>query len=363
MDKLLSIIIPSYNMEKYLDRCVGSLIVDDAAMLQQLDIIVVNDGSKDHTSEIGHAWERKYPGIVRVIDKANGNYGSCVNEALKDLRGKYVKILDADDSVETSNLVAFLTFLDRVSADLVLTKTVNVIETTGEVHGVDSYGFEPEKVVGINSALERCPYFNMNTIAYRADVFNRFSYCQTEGVSYTDTQWSIVPLVAVDSVIYLPLEVYRYTMAREGQTMEASTIAKNFWMMGECALGCVRIYAGIRQALDAAKRALMDSRVLGFAAMPYYKVYQRSGGLRNNINLDDYDARLLKLSSEIYGLVAEYRSGRVLKFKAAALWRKRTPMSRFALLLFAAVNSQGWIGGRVIQRLMRAIRGARKCKG
>ena len=75
MKKLLSIIVPSYNMGAYLPKCLGSLIIEDKELLQKLDIIVVNDGSKDRTSEIANEFEAKYPGVFRVIDKANGHYG------------------------------------------------------------------------------------------------------------------------------------------------------------------------------------------------------------------------------------------------------------------------------------------------
>ena len=80
-EKLLSVIIPSYNMEAYLPKCLGSLLIDDKELLQRLDVIVVNDGSKDRTSKIAHDFEVKYLGVFRVIDKENGNYGSCINAA------------------------------------------------------------------------------------------------------------------------------------------------------------------------------------------------------------------------------------------------------------------------------------------
>ena len=77
-NKILTVIVPSYNMEAYLPKCLGSLIIDDKELLRKLEVIVVNDGSKDRTSEIAHKFETKYPGVFRVIDKKNGHYGSCI---------------------------------------------------------------------------------------------------------------------------------------------------------------------------------------------------------------------------------------------------------------------------------------------
>ena len=107
-DKILSIIVPSYNMEAYLPKCLGSLIIDDKELLQELDVIVVNDGSKDRTSELAHEFAANYPGVFRVIDKPNGHYGSCINAALPLVAGVFVKVLDADDWLDTEVLKSFL---------------------------------------------------------------------------------------------------------------------------------------------------------------------------------------------------------------------------------------------------------------
>lgn len=108
MEKILTIVIPTYNMQDYLRRCLDSLIVPEEQM-QLLEVLVVNDGSKDNSSAIAHEYQDKYPGTFRVIDKENGNYGSCVNRGLKEATGKYIKILDADDWFDTKALTSFVT--------------------------------------------------------------------------------------------------------------------------------------------------------------------------------------------------------------------------------------------------------------
>ena len=107
MIKLLTIVIPTYNMEAYLNRCLDSLLVSDEQM-QLLEVLVINDGSKDNSSAIAHEYEAKYPNTFRVIDKENGNYGSCVNRGLKEASGKYIKVLDADDWFDTTEFEKYL---------------------------------------------------------------------------------------------------------------------------------------------------------------------------------------------------------------------------------------------------------------
>lgn len=98
MDKILTVVIPTYNMERYLRYCLDSLCVGRGS--DALEVLVINDGSTDSSSAIAHEYEQKSPGIFRVIDKENGNYGSCVNRGLTEAKGKYIKILDADDSFD-----------------------------------------------------------------------------------------------------------------------------------------------------------------------------------------------------------------------------------------------------------------------
>lgn len=121
MKKQLTIAIPSYNMEEYLDQCIGSMVNISEAGLKSLEVICVNDGSKDHTSEIAHRYAYKYPDTVRVIDKANGHYGSCVNAALKEATGRYFRTVDADDWVDSEALEILLRELSKIESDCVLT--------------------------------------------------------------------------------------------------------------------------------------------------------------------------------------------------------------------------------------------------
>lgn len=112
-------------MDKYLSKCLDSLLIPS---IDKLDIIVVNDGSKDRSSEIAHSYVEKYPDSIRVIDKENGNYGSCINATLTTIRGKYVKILDADDSFNTTNFEEFIIQISKINADLVLSNYEKVDE-------------------------------------------------------------------------------------------------------------------------------------------------------------------------------------------------------------------------------------------
>ena len=230
MNKILSIIVPSYNMEAYLPKCLGSLVVDDKELLQKLDVIVVNDGSKDRTSEIAHGFEAKYPQTFRVIDKQNGNYGSCINSALPMAIGKYVKILDADDSFNNTALPLFIKYLETTNSDLVVSDFVYVREHE-DGHVKKSFEMLNGLACICDVPIEFCKEVQMQAVAYNRNVFQNLAYKQTEGISYTDQEWMFYPMSNVKTLSYVPLTIYQYLVGREGQTINREALLRNRWMV------------------------------------------------------------------------------------------------------------------------------------
>ena len=91
--KYISFAIPCYNSAAYMERAVESILKGG----EDVEIIIVNDGSKDATSEIAHRYEEQYPGIIKAVDKENGGHGDAVNFGLANASGKYFKVVDSDD--------------------------------------------------------------------------------------------------------------------------------------------------------------------------------------------------------------------------------------------------------------------------
>lgn len=241
MNKILSVIVPSYNMEGYLRQCLESLIVPDSELLQKLDVIVVNDGSKDRTSEIAHSYETKYPGVFRVIDKKNGHYGSCVNAAIPLAYGEYIRLVDADDWVDTENFCRYVNLLTmdtdaggRQQVDLVLTDSLKINEK-GEAFDVATQPFAPWSVFEFKVFAEMCSrgyYPAMTGITYRRSLLGMVSYRQSEGIAYSDGEWIAYPMMGVSTIKYMPLSIYRYRWGREGQSISEVERKKN-WQADE----------------------------------------------------------------------------------------------------------------------------------
>ena len=211
-------------MEAYLAQCVESVLRTPS--LAAVEIVVVNDGSKDKTLRIANQYAERYADTVRVIDKPNGNYGSTINSALPVVRGKYVKILDADDSFDGSRVAEMLAFLRKCEADMVVCPFV---ECKGRKERRVEYNIYSRKVYEYGKLYDAkkifsegaIRFFMMHSLCYRTELLRQMRYRQSEGISYTDQEWVFYPLFKVETITFADIPLYRYNLSREGQTMDA----------------------------------------------------------------------------------------------------------------------------------------------
>lgn len=228
-NKVLSIAVPTYNMEAYLGRCLDSM-VNVNEVVDRLEIIVVNDGSKDRSLGIANTYKKRFPESVIVIDKPNGNYGSCVNAALKVATGKYFRIVDADDWVDSEGLESLINKLKNVDVDIVVTgyKKVFLNGIKDEKH-ISNFPFKNEVLEFESQKLNKADIkdFVMHSLTIRLAHLKDIGYVQTEGISYTDTEYVYYPMISANTIIFLDIILYNYFIGRSGQTVALSSQAKN----------------------------------------------------------------------------------------------------------------------------------------
>lgn len=298
MDKILTIVIPTYNMEKYLRHNLGSLIVPEKEQ-QMLEVLIVNDGSKDSSSAIGHEYQDKYPDVFRVIDKPNGNYGSCVNRGLKEAKGKYIKVLDADDSFDNASLVKYLNQLQSCDADLVITD-YDLVTPEGGLIQHKTYSFESNKVMPIDSicATQEFKAIAMHALTYKTALIRQIDYKQTEGISYTDQEWIFLPMTTMKTVEYMPYILYLYMIGREGQTMDPKVIAKNLGHYYQIINNRLDEMAKRHLKLSDAMTEYTEHKTMLLATFIYRAVIlRRISDLQQLIALDDH---IKAVDSHIY---------------------------------------------------------------
>lgn len=267
MEKLLSIIIPSYNMAQLLPRCLDSLLASGAG--EAFEAIVVNDGSKDDTLEVALSYRDANPDCIRVIDKPNGNYGSTINAALPQARGKYVKILDADDTFLPESLPSFIDALSGTDADMVVTHFTQILpKGVRELARYNLYGKEPYeygKTYSLDQVLSDgyIRFFLMHSLSYKTSLLLDNGYRQTEGCSYTDLEWDTFPLFYAGDIVFFDIDLYQYHLDREGQTMDPKVLSRSLDQLERVTDSILGFYEDYpREKLDPRRKAFFDGYYL-----------------------------------------------------------------------------------------------------
>ena len=230
--KLLSIIIPSYNSEEYLANCLDSLLI---GVNDKIEVIVVNDGSKDRTSEIAHEYAKNFD-FIRVIDKENGGHGSGINVGIKEATGLYFKVLDSDDGLDREGLLNLLSYIEKHHAEANLPDLYladyNSVPPDGKYRltSLKQRAKRINTVISFNEIkkLRVEEYFMMHMTFVKTSVLREYNVKLLEKCFYEDNQFVISALMYCKTICYLDKPIYLYTVGRAGQSVSPEKMSKNY---------------------------------------------------------------------------------------------------------------------------------------
>lgn len=221
MEKVLSFIIPSYNSQGFLDTCIPSFAHQD--VLDELDIIIVNDGSQDDTAAVAEKYCRLYPGSVRLISQENKGHGGALNTGCAAAVGRYLKVIDADDWVLSENLPEFVAFLRNCVSEVVLTHYHMCNISTGEITSWKSFPGAFGRSYTFREIMERWKDFDrvltFHGITYRTDFYREKSITLSEHVFYEDHEFATIPCCYAKDIVPLDLFVYEYRVGDVQQSV------------------------------------------------------------------------------------------------------------------------------------------------
>ena len=221
--KLLSIAVPCYNSAAYMRKCIDSLLPGG----EDVEIIIVNDGSSDSTPDIAEEYRERYPGIIKVVNKENGGHGSAVNAGIEHARGLYFKVVDSDDWVSQS---AYIRILDKIKELLKGGKSIDMF--------ISNYVYEKEgekrkKVMKYTHTLPEEKIFTwkevrhfrvgqyilMHSVIYRTNLLRDCGLKLPEHTFYVDNIFVFNPLPYVKTMYYMNVNFYRYFIGRDDQSV------------------------------------------------------------------------------------------------------------------------------------------------
>lgn len=226
--KILTVAVPVYNTEKYIKRCLESVLIDEISDI--LEVVAVNDGSRDGSLSILNEYKEKYPETLVVIDKENGGHGSAVNAGLKAATGKYFRVLDSDDWVDTASFVRMVKKLENETCDVVITDYSKEFVYNGATEKITWKELEPDRtyVFDDTDLSVLCgEYFVMANSVYKTETLRRSGLSLIEKTFYVDMQYNIVPVPEIETFKYYDLDIYRYFIGRPDQSMNLGNFVKN----------------------------------------------------------------------------------------------------------------------------------------
>lgn len=221
--RLLTITVPSYNSQDYLDRCVETLVRAG----DEVEVLIVNDGSTDRTAEIADGYQAAYPSIVRAIHKPNGGHGSAVMAGLKEARGLFFRVVDSDDWLDAGALKLVLDQLRK------LAKSSDPIDLLLTNYVYDKVGVTHKRVISYENAIptERIvrwedfghfrvgQYILMHATTFRTQALRDCGLNLPEHTFYVDNLYVYVPMPSVNRLFYLPVNLYHYFIGRNDQSV------------------------------------------------------------------------------------------------------------------------------------------------
>ncbi len=230
-DKLMTFAIPCYNSAKFMHNCIDSILGtgDD-----DIEIIIVNDGSADNTGEVADAYEAKYPDIIRAVNKENGGHGSGVNCGIQNARGKYYKVVDSDDRVDTEALKKLLASIrenekNGVEIDMYVCNYVYVRVDTDEHIPMSYKNIFPENTVCTwddTKPFGPSKYLMMHSVVYRTALLRDAKIELPHHTFYVDNLYMYAPFPYVKSIYYMDLDLYLYYVGSDEQSVNEKNMVR-----------------------------------------------------------------------------------------------------------------------------------------
>ena len=304
---LLTIGVPSYNVEKYLKNGIHSLLNQKNA--DKLEILIINDGSKDNTSRVAKEIEKygktKERNIVTLVDKENGGHGSTINKALELATGKYFRLMDGDDYYISTELEKMLDRLEDEDADIILTNYIEDFSISAEKNVVRHYDFM-QPYVKYN--LDDMSYYGygftkwgplLSTATYKTEILKKANFKIDEHCFYVDMEYNLLGYIASNNVVYYPLDIYNYYLGRSGQSISKESYIKNCSHHEKVCIRLLEEYEKNKDKISNEKKQYLLDHIIIPMCKTQYEICMQY--FKNRKNFISYDKKIKKYK-EFYNM-------------------------------------------------------------
>lgn len=227
MEKILTVSVAAYNVEKYIGDCLESFLVPE--IMDDIEVFVVDDGGTDGTEAIARKYEKQYPNTFKFVHKENGGWGSTVNYGIENAAGEYFKQLDGDDCFQKNELKKYIHILKNTDADVVYTGYITFEDGTGRI--ISKNGIVSDYSFGKTQDMARVTIpglIAMHACTFRTEMLRKFHVCVMEHCFYTDVEYVMKGLFHAKTIEFENFSVYQYRVGRDGQSMSMAGLRKHY---------------------------------------------------------------------------------------------------------------------------------------
>jgi glycosyltransferase involved in cell wall biosynthesis len=223
--KYISFVVPCYNSEDYMKHCIDSLLIGK----DDVEIIIVDDGSTDNTGKIADKYEKKYPSIVKAIHQKNGGHGAGINTGLKHAKGKYFKVVDSDDWVDKKAYKELLKKIKKIDSDVIIMNYVYTYTDGRENQTINFSNVFKNNIETTWDDMGRfkiTQYLSLHSLMYKKSVLDEAKIKLPKHVFYEDNLFIYLPMPYTKSIYYMNLDFYHYFIGRADQSVQEPQLIK-----------------------------------------------------------------------------------------------------------------------------------------
>ena len=217
--KQISFVVPCYNSQDYMEHCIESLLIGG----EDIEIIIIDDGSKDNTGKIADKYAKKYPKIVKVHHQENGGHGEGINQGLKLATGRYFKVVDSDDWADPKAYKELLKRIKKIDSDCIVMNYVYTYTDGRTDQVIDFSNIFPndqECTWDDLGKFKQTQYLSLHSMMYKKEVLDKTDIDLPKHCFYEDNLFIYLPMINTKTFYYLNVDFYRYFIGREDQSVQ-----------------------------------------------------------------------------------------------------------------------------------------------
>ncbi|QDD71017.1 glycosyltransferase family 2 protein [Lactobacillus amylovorus] len=300
--KILTVGIAAYNASTTLTHTLKSLLLSE--ILNKIEVIIVNDGSTDDTQKIAEKYVLKYPHTVRLINKKNGGHGSVINKLIQTANTPYLKLVDADDTVEKKGFVSLINCLENCQADVVLSpfylanlKNNKKIEKGYLIN--NKKNFEDNKICVFKDYYKKLDPA-LHSITYKTELLRKSDFKVDEHCFYEDTEYALYYFLYAKSILMLDKPVYCYWIGNDGQSVNIENRLNRRNQALNIVLNMISFYENNKENMDRYKKIFYMNHISALIGFSYELLMALPSEKIAKSESKKFDTKVRKISPEIY---------------------------------------------------------------